>query len=230
MNTFKNFGKMALKSLMLFSLAAVLLTACKKDNFDTTNPDAAALNIVNASPGPLAINFYLDNNFVSGPALSFGNQSGYILAFTGSRRLDISSGGTNVSILADTLDLAKDKYYSVFVVGQNSSLSTVVTEDNTADPASGKVKIRFLQLSPDAGSLSLGIEGGAQLFANQEYKTSSGFTEIDPGTFTLEIRNSENAVSEKEVTLTAGNIYTVWSGGLISGSGTTAIGIAVTVN
>lgn len=224
MKTFK-------QTLVLLSLAVFFLASCKNDDIDDLpQPDIAAFNVVNASPGQTSFNFALDNQIVNGPALTFTDQTGYISAYTGIRKFDVTLGGTTQSILTDTLNLETDRYYSVFISGQ-SPLSTLVTEDDISAPATGKAKIRFVQLSPDAGELTLGIKGGEALFQEQEFKTASAFISIDPAQYILEIEDDGgDALTERNVTIAAGKIYTVWAGGLLEGTGNSAMVIQVSVN
>lgn len=220
-----------IRSFLLLSLAATLFVSCRdNDDDDLPEPDAAAISVVNASPGQTAFNFAFDNQIVNGPALTFGIQSGYLLAYAGQRKFDATLGGTNQSVLTETITLEKDKYYSLFISG-SSSLSAFLTADDVSAPASGKAKIRFIQLSPDAGTLALNIKGGATLFNGQDFKTASAFAAIDPATYTLEIKNTGGtAIAEKEVTIAAGKIYTVWAGGMLAGTGNTAMTIFVNAN
>jgi len=219
------------QTFFLLSLTVFFLASCKKNNVDNTpQPDIAAFNVVNAAPGQTSFNFALDNQIVNGPALTFTDPTGYISAYTGTRKFDVTLGGTTQSVLTDTLILEKDKYYSVFITGQ-SSLSTLITEDDVTTPATGKAKIRFIQLSPDAGSLSLGIKGETPLFPAQAFKTASAFIAIDPAQYIMEIKNDGgNALTESNITIAAGRIYTVWAGGLLQGTGNSAMIIQVNVN
>ena len=212
-----------LKSLIVLSLAVIFLASCKNDDDDLPQPDLAALNVVNASPGQTAFNFALDNQIVNGPALTFTDQTGYLSAYSGSRKFDVTLGGTTQTVLTDTLNLETDKYYSIFITGQ-TPLSTLLTEDDLTAPATGKAKIRFIQLSPDGGSLALGIKGGAELFPAQAFRTASEFISVDPGEHVLELSNSGGtALTETNLTVTAGKMYTIWAGGLLAGTGDAAI-------
>lgn len=207
-----------LKLAVFLSLTPIVLTSCLKDLSNDGPQDAAALNVVNASPGPLVINFFLNNNLVNGPALGYGQESRYVLITSGSKKFDAATGGSFNSLVADTVVLEKDKYYSMFVTGLNNSLSTFFTEDDLTLPPSGKAKIRFINLSPDGGTFALTVKGGANLFPGQAFKTASTFSVVEPAAYMFELRNSEGMVEhEASLDVAAGKIYTVWAGGLKDG-------------
>ncbi len=216
MKTSKNLQSYLL--IFTLSLSVILLSSCLKDLSNDKPEDTSALNVVNASPGPLTINFFLDNNLVNGPSLGYGQESSYILAASGNRKFDASLGGSFNSLIADTISLETDKYYSLFVTGENAALSTLLTQDDLSSPASGKAKIRFINLSPDGGTFTLAIKSGAVLFAGQAYKTASPFGPIDPGAYMFQLRGSDGAVEhEASLDVVAGKIYTIWAGGLKDG-------------
>ncbi|HEY0668978.1 MAG TPA: DUF4397 domain-containing protein [Sphingobacteriaceae bacterium] len=220
------------KVLAVLLLGIVVLTvSCKKDRVEDVQVDASALNVMNASPGMLAISFFLDNQFVNGPALLFQQQSGYIVTYTGNRKFDVTVGGTTQVLTTNTLSLQKDLYYTAFFAGTNASPIIVFTQDDLSDPPAGKAKIRFINLSPDATALDLVIKGGAKLFSGLSFKTVSDFIAIDPAVYSFELRSGETVNKEMtSVQLTAGKVYTLWAKGLLTGTGETAFNGQLTTN
>jgi hypothetical protein len=216
MKTIKNFQSLVV--IFTLSLSTIFLSSCLKDLSNDEPQDASALNVVNASPGPLAINFFLDNNLVNGPGLSYGQESSYILAVSGNRKFDATQRGSFNSLIADTLSLEPDKYYSIFITGENTALSTLLTEDDLSDPASGKAKLRFINLSPNGGNISLTLQDGTVIFPGQSYKTASSFNSIDPGAHMFQLRGTDGTVEhEASLDVVAGKTYTIWAGGLKDG-------------
>ncbi|MXV16090.1 DUF4397 domain-containing protein [Hufsiella ginkgonis] len=229
-NLLKN--RLNLRGLMLFGAAAAFFLSvaagCKSDIDDATPQEAAAFNVYNASPGPLAVNFYLDNLLVNGPALAFTQQSDYILAYTGQRKFDITVGGTNQVLATQTLSFTNNHYYTAFIAGSNSAPVVVVTDDDLAAPASGKAKIRLVQMIPDATSVDLNVSGGATLFADQAFKSASAFAAIDPGTYNFTVQASDAASAAlNNITIQAGKSYTVVARGMIAGNGDFGVGGSV---
>jgi hypothetical protein len=206
------------KLLALLSIILLLASSCVKDLSNDEPQNAAALNVVNASPGPLVINFFLNNNLVNGPALGYAQESKYIVTSSGTKKFDAATGGTFNSLVTATIALENDKYYSVFITGENNSLSTFLTQDDLSAPPAGKAKVRFMNLSPDGGIFALAVKGGTTLFPAQDYKTTSAFTTIDPGVYIFELKTPNGTVEfEASLDVVAGKIYTVWAGGLKDG-------------
>jgi len=224
-------GPFKMFTLMLF-MSAVLATSCKKYSNSDLQVDASAINVVNAYPGQIGVSFFLDGQYVNGPALFYGDNSGYLLTYAGLRNFDVTVGGTNQLLASGILNLQKDKNYSVFFTAQNSTGMLVLSEDDLSDPPAGKAKIRFVNVSPDASAMNLTVNGGTSLFTDQAFKTSSSFTVIDPATYTFDATSGETgAMAETtNVSIEAGKIYTVWTGGLASGSGISKLSVNITRN
>jgi hypothetical protein len=142
------------KMLMLCAAIGLVFTSCMKNDYSNyqTQP-TAALNVVHASPGTASFNFALDNNFVNGPALLYGQRSGYLNAYAGKRLFSLTSGGSTQVVATDTMTLVPNNYYSLFITGLNTAPTFFLTQDDLTAPAPGKAKIRFAQLSPTGAIL-----------------------------------------------------------------------------
>ena len=224
-------GSFKVFAIILLCMTTLFFVSCKKDRTEDVQVDAAALNVVNAFPGVLAISFFLDNQFVNGPALLYTQQSGYILTYVGQRKFDVTVGGTTQVLTTNSFNPEKNKYHTAFFTGTNTSPVVVFTHDDLSDPPAGKANIRFINLSPDLKPLDLAIKGGSALFTGIVFKAVSDFISIDPATYVLELRSAEAATKEiASMNLAAGKVYTVWAKGLISGSGDTEFSGKITTN
>src|SRR6202012_652760 len=90
--------------------------------------------------------------------------------------------------------------------------------DTINRPADGKASIRFVNLSPDAPSVDLAIQGGAVLITNKAYKGYSTFVpETGNTSYNFEVRqHGTNTVlaTLSNISLNSSYVYTIWLGGL----------------
>jgi hypothetical protein len=104
-------------------------------------------------------------------------------------------------------------------VNKLENIELLILDDNLEKPATGKAKIRFVNLSPDGGSLSLNVNGAAtDLATNKAFKEFSTFEAVDATeSTTLNIKNATTGAVETTLTnvkLEDGKIYTVYAKGL----------------
>lgn len=114
-----------------------------------------------------------------------------------------------------------DKYYSVYALGTAQKVEPVLLEDDLSLPAPGKAKIRVMNYSPDAGPVDVVITGGATqpitLATNLSYKGVREFFEIDPGTYTIEVRVAGTTTrigsARANVFIDRNSCYSIWTAG-----------------
>ena len=117
----------------------------------------------------------------------------------------------NVTVLAD-------KYYSLFLTGTDTNMQPLLLTDDLTFPAEGKCKIRFLNLSPDAGAIDIVNRiTGEKVVENLAFRGVKDFEEIPAATLELEIREAgtTNVLSQESGAFKgfycyADNIYTFW--------------------
>ncbi len=214
-------------NVFVFLLASLILSSCLKNGNKDNQPQLqSALNVVNASPGSLAFNFSLSKQRVQGAPLEYTMETGYFITFPGIRDFEIIPSANETISFKTTFDLKKETYHTLFVAGENSTLTSLFTEDDLSDPPAGKAKIRFVNLVSDSGEQTLGLKNQADIFTKKPFKSVTEFTTIDPGTYDLQLKTSTGSVlTEKNVAVAAGKIYTVWSKGLVSGAGGSPVGL-----
>jgi len=204
-------------TLAVMSFVAISLGSCKND--DVVNvPDQSAVNVTNASPTRNSVDFYLDNQKVNkNAAIVTGNNTGYWLAFTGSRTATVTASGNSTSILTQKINLQSGRYHSVFIVDSAAnalSFLTIRDEWSTSVPQD-KAQIRFINLTPDAPNYTLEYVGDATEFANRAYREYTAFKAVPAKTgITLRLKNtSTNTIVDSltNVEFKSQEIYTVWA-------------------
>ncbi|TDO23994.1 DUF4397 domain-containing protein [Pedobacter duraquae] len=206
--------------LMLIGMTAgaLLFNSCKKE--DATVTVANGIALINASPTPATYNVYLNTDTrLNSAALPFGGTVSYRTIASGSNTLKFTSASSIESLLTKTVTVSDNSAYSYFLIGSTTStLDGLLVNDDLSATSSDKAFVRFINLSPDAGSLDLAVTGATtNLISDKTYKTASSFVQVDPKTYSFDIK--DKATGAVKTTLTgvvfaAGYHYTVFAKGM----------------
>lgn len=209
-------SKRSRQSTLLIAMLgiAVGFTACKNE---VVEPEIiSALSVNNASPTTGALDFYLSDQKVGAKSLPFGFKYDYVRAYSGKRTGKVVDSATKTTLHTSDFDLAVGKYHSLYIVKQNETMSLAVFEDNFKNTADSS-QLRFINLSADAPALSLELEGDTTKFANKAFKTATGFKNVAPKKYKLNLKNTATGIivaTLPEVTMEKNQYYTVWAKGL----------------
>jgi hypothetical protein len=204
--------------ILLSSFNLLFLSSCLKNDDNEVEQIISALTVVNGAPDAPAFDFVLNRELVSSNVL-FGIRIPYFYLYSGPNQASFYSRGTTTApIYSSTINLTQGKFYSLFLTGlQTDSLTSLLTEDDLTQPATGKAKLRFINLSPDAGVLDFAIVPGSLFTSQKNFKEYTSFSEVDPGTYSATFTSSTgNSVNYNfDLKLDPGLIYTVWARGLV---------------
>ncbi len=211
---------MKLKYFLNYALfiSVLLLSSCTKDRIGMQDePNKAKIALFNfATPtrpsapnfttGVVGYFFSLDGIRLYTMAMPTSKATGYFLTEPGTRTIiaDTSAIQQNVlnpsaAVVTTNLPVEANKYYSVYYsrLAHNPDITTTV--DDLSRPTSNKVKIRVINLSPDAGSLDIAgrlttvSTARVNMFTNLVYRANNNFIEIDPGFYSLEVKLNNTA-------------------------------------
>lgn len=215
----------AFKVFTLLLITILFVGGCKKP--EKAVPELqSAVNVVNATIGLPQMGFFIGKSKVQGDLLKYTDESGYFITFPGARDFDVIADGISDYILKTSFTFKQNTYHTIFIVGENSSVSGFLTDDDLSNPPSGKAKVRFVNVSPDSGGLFLGLKNSTTVFPEQSFKSASQFITLDPGVYDLQIKTGTGTVLvEKNVTVVAGSIYTAWAKGLRAGTSNSPLGL-----
>lgn len=218
--------------LTLFA-SALVFTSCEKDSEEPTKVYSNVL-VAHASPNAPGVDLLIDNTKKNSAALTFPNNTGYLMVESGTRNVKINVTGTSTTVINANLTLEKDKNYTVFAVDSVSKISALVLSDDLTMPASGKAHVRFVHLSPNAPAVDVAVaSSGAVVFGNKAFKTYTAFTPLDAGVYNLDVRVAGTktvALVLPSITLQSGKIYTIFAKGFLNGTGAQALGAEIIVN
>jgi hypothetical protein len=207
------------KRIKFFTLVggglALTLAGCKLDDNDTpVQPATAYVSLYNASPNSPGLSIKVDKRTVNGNAFDYAEHTGYLRFYTGDRLLEFGPFGASNVVADTTVKFEEDKAYSVFVVDDFQNPDVLVLNDDTPQPATGKAKVRFLNLSPDAPEINLAVAGNdSALFSGQSFKETSDFIEVDAKEYDFQVKltsgNGDMLLSVPDINLQDGWMYTV---------------------
>lgn len=212
--------KTIFKSTVAVVALSVMVAACSKDR--TEPQQVAGLSIIMAFPDTMSLDFIIDQTRVNNnTALKYNRKIDYLNLFPGTRRLGVAKRNVNKLLMSENFNLQSGVGYSVFVLDTLSTNTKkfLLTEDDLSAPEADKAKVRFINLSKDGGSLSLGIQGkDANLFTGKAFYEYTTFASVDPGesvTFNIKEGTTANVkATVPNVKIEKGKIYTVYAKGI----------------
>lgn len=204
---------------------SLLFSSCLKDSMlgPSSGPNSesiiSGLSVIHASPDAPAFDFVLNGEPIFPSNRSFTKYIPYSLLFAGKyqARFYVHDTYTNAFYTSD-ITLAKGKYHSLFLAGLKvDSLTTLLLEDDLTRPKEGNAKLRFVNLSPDAGALDFSIVEDSLFASKKNFKGYTAFYEIKAGEYTGRFKSSEGKPVHYDfiLNLENGKTYTVWAKGLI---------------
>lgn len=164
------------------------LTGCLNDIDEPEPVEVAAVGIYHASPNTNALDIVVGNNgAINSEPFSYGDYSGYLNFYPGDRSIRFTEHLNGaVAIVDTTVTFVGNKYYSIFLAGSLPNVEALVLVDSADTPASGKAMLRVIHLSPDAGALSVSVDG-ENTFSDISFMEGSVFKQINAGTLDFQL-------------------------------------------
>lgn len=214
----------------------LLLTSCLKNHDDTidNNNNAAGLMAFNLAPGQTAVGFSIGGNSLTQTALAFNSFTGvYLPVYPGSRVIDAYDFVSGDSLASASGSFELGKYYSVFLVGTDSTLENLVVRDNVDSLASStQAFVRYINAIPDASSSTVTISSNGTNVVDEgaSFKTVSQFVAVNPGDIAVNVSNGGSIDANRTITLEAKKVYTILLIGQPGAAGDKAVQVKFITN
>lgn len=207
-------------SMICFVALVVVLSSCldDDDNGGMQPIPVAYVSIYHASPDAPGMDVYVDERAVN--RLEFTDYTGYLNFYTGDRRFKINPFNATNALVDTTFKFEDGGFYSLFIVNNLEKIEALTVRDTASTPESGKAKIRFINLSPDASALDVIFKDTTDpLFAEQAFKDPSDFIEVEAAKASLVLKASgstEELVDLTDVDFRSGRFYTIIARGFVN--------------
>ncbi|SHI63227.1 protein of unknown function [Clostridium cavendishii DSM 21758] len=177
------------------------------------------LRFLHAIPSDVEIDIYI-NNTLTYENLHFGEVSNYISVTPGESTLTVYKAGTKENpILNAAIDTYPNNYQTLAFINPDSNIELQLIQDGMGSLNPSISFLRYIQFSPNAPLLDLGIFPNRRLFKYVEYKEETGYRPISAGIYEFLIYPS-NATGFKSTLpntkLELGTFYTIYSIGMIN--------------
>jgi hypothetical protein len=248
-------SKFRLYAALAVTALAAGLPGCKDTGYlDVDAADrpglSAYIRFVNARPVNAGLSFWTFTDKITPTPVAINEASDYLPTVFGNVQINFTEG-TNTSYKASyqfgnsATFTATGRpngpianFYHTVVAARTSNNKTdslILFYDDLKEPDAGKVKLRFVNLSPGSGTLDV-KNGDQPLFKNVAYGRAANsslagetlsawslgpFATVDPGKYNLNFNDAAAGRvigNTSSVTLEAGKIYTLFTNGLIGGT------------
>ncbi len=214
MTSVKSFATKNLKSLATVALLAgtMGLTSCLDENEPIDYPDAGNISIYHGAPGSTGVIVYADQNQVNNFPLMYSEVLSYSRFYPGNRQFKFTEANSLTSLLEKNFEIKADSVYSMFIVEDAGMLNTILVDDDWSEPTSTEAQLRLVNLSPDAGAVSLKLdEVEAPMFDDVAFKANSEFESLDTKIYKLTVLSSagETLATATNIELKGNRVYTL---------------------
>jgi hypothetical protein len=221
-----------MRKSILLSIAAcvVAFASCKKsDPAPSTNATAM---FVNGCAGTTSVDVYNGNTkLANATGIGFLKSSGYQNIPAGADSITfVSNLGTPLK--SGTSSLTATNHYTLFTGGLITGPTYVLLPDDLTAPTTGNAKVRFVNLSTDAMSVTTNV-GTTVIASNISSQGSSSFVPVAAGSYVIKSGDPANintVVSTTAQQFGAGKIYTIMLTGTLPGTGGSALTLTVMGN
>ncbi|MES2426594.1 MAG: DUF4397 domain-containing protein [Bacteroidota bacterium] len=216
--------------LILFTIIVIGLTACSKNGDDRIGVNSVTpLNVINASGD--TVNFYQNGTRLNiGSNLLPSGQYTGINVLVGNQNFQFKRAGT-VNVVANApLAIQALTNYTLFMAGESTDRVFLLKDTLITDTLANVARLRFVNASPDAGNLDVTI-ASLPTYKNRTFGSATPFLSVPSGKvfYSVYRQGVTTPLASGNLTLTQHTSYTLFSKGLVSGTGTNLLGTRIVV-
>ncbi|RKD26520.1 protein of unknown function [Caminicella sporogenes DSM 14501] len=186
-----------------------------KDYYRRVN--SSYVRILHASPDAPAVDIYVNNSPI---ALNFPYRgfTQYIPLQNGIYSIKIFPAGSRRNLIIDkNINIPANTILTIAMVNELQNIALYPIEDTSMNIQPGKVKLRFVHLSPNTPSVDVRLSNERSLFKDVEYKEVTNYITMNPNIYTVEIyktNSNQRILYVPNVKLMSNKFYTIYAVGL----------------
>lgn len=227
-------------SILFLLMVLCGLSACNKQNYIVPNPPThpPALDVINATSDTL--DYFINGTRQNNTSDIYPNGAtnyAYVLFGTGS--YSFKKAGLPAVLFKQSITLDTAKLYSLFICGTTASQTFLNTDDFSPvvaiDTTSGMAAIRFVNASPNAGTINFVVTTGSKNTINKTgcaFQYVSPFTALKDTVSDVKVYSASTSALLKDTTISliSGQNYTLFSKGTPNSNGANAFGLVLITN
>jgi len=211
------------KALLIIAVAAGCYTSCKKNDDQPPATYTTSLLVVNATDNT-NLNYYVNGGRINNTSVLFpGGTLGYLPVTAGAQDFEFKVPGGTTPLFSIPLTLSKDSVYSLYA-GTTADETFYTNDVLLADTDLNLTKLRFVNASPDAGTMEVRFESktgnvttDTVRFKDVAFKKTSNYITFKAGTHNVVIYPSASPAGavRDTITFTGGRVYTFYGFGSV---------------
>jgi hypothetical protein len=212
--------------LVVFAAMISVFYSCKKDGEQLSPVLRLPITIINA--GSDTLNIYENGTRVnSGSNLVPLGQYQNLPVIIGTQRYQFKKAGNLTALIDLELNLKDSTNYTMFVAGESAD-NVFLLKDTLYSDTLAHAFVRFVNASPDAGNITFTV-GTYPVFNSRAFKSATSFLPVTAGQVFYSMTKAGDAIpfASGNITVSANANYTLFSKGLIKGTGTNALGARI---
>lgn len=202
--------------LALVVTGPVSVVGAQEATVVATTEGGARVRVVHASPDAPAVDVYVDDLAVV-EGLEFGAASDFLPVPSGDHQVRVVPAGSSLdegAVIDDEVGFDDGTTYEVAAMGLLAEIELGVWDlDLGKIDEDGQARVRVIHAAPGVDDIDVVEIGGDTLFEGVGFGDASDFSDIEEGTYNLEVRTGEDDVllEAPEVAFEADMVYDVFA-------------------
>ncbi|ASW56063.1 DUF4397 domain-containing protein [Plantactinospora sp. KBS50] len=175
------------------------------------------VRLAHLSPDTPAVDVYLSKATAGAEpqvfrAVGYGQLSPYLPTPAGRYAVAMRKAGAPADqppVLTTEVAVTAGQAYTVAGVGRYADLGLRVLDDDLTAPPDGRAKVRVVQASVKAPVLDVAAENGPTVATGVQFGTTTGYADVQPGSWRLQLSPPGARPTSTDVTLAGGAVYSL---------------------